>query len=107
VRVDYVYKNRFIWNIDKAKMNPGNHDGITFESAADSFDDPLYIEELDEENSVYEERYNRTVFVEGSYRTITVSHTLRDGLIRIFSARKANRRETKAYERNVEAYLGA
>jgi uncharacterized DUF497 family protein len=105
--VDFVYKNRFIWDVEKAAKNPNKHPGITFEAAADAFDDPLYVEELDIKNSIHEERYNRTVFAEGVFRTITVSHTLRDGLVRIFSARKANGREQKAYERNVESYLGA
>ena len=31
----------FVWNDDKAQLNPVKHDGITFQQAAEAFFDPL------------------------------------------------------------------
>jgi hypothetical protein len=33
----------FIWNVGKARINPVNHDGITFQQAAEAFFDPFLI----------------------------------------------------------------
>ena len=43
-------------------------------------------------------------FVKGAY--ITVSFTLRDNLIRIFSAREADYEEEGAYNENIRRYIG-
>jgi uncharacterized DUF497 family protein len=104
--MDFIYKNRFIWDTDKAETNPKKHPGITFEDAADAFDTPVYIEEYDKENSTEEDLYNKTLFAHGASQLITVSYTEREDLIRIFSARKVNARENKAYETYVTAYYG-
>jgi uncharacterized DUF497 family protein len=100
---DVVYKNRFIWNRLKAEANQRKY-GVTFEKAAEAFDDPFFIEEYDEENSVYEDRYNITSFLNGMY--ITVSFTFRDNLKRIFSAREADIEEEGAYDENIRRYIG-
>jgi uncharacterized DUF497 family protein len=31
----------FVWNDEKARINPINHDGVTFQQAAEVFFDPL------------------------------------------------------------------
>jgi uncharacterized protein len=33
----------FVWNIEKARINPINHNGITFQQAAEAFFDPLLV----------------------------------------------------------------
>lgn len=33
----------FSWDEEKARMNPINHDGITFQQAAEAFFDPFLI----------------------------------------------------------------
>lgn len=33
----------FVWDEEKARINPINHDGITFEQAAESFFDPFLV----------------------------------------------------------------
>ena len=100
---DVIYHGRFIWNRLKAEVNQRKH-GITFEKATEIFDDPFFIEEYDEENSEYEDRYNITGFVKDMY--VTVSFTLRDNLTRIFSARKADIEEEGAYDENIRRHIG-
>jgi uncharacterized DUF497 family protein len=53
---------------------------------------------------VNEDRYNIVGFVKGAY--MTVSFTLRDNLLRIFSAREADIDEEEAYDENVRRYIG-
>jgi hypothetical protein len=33
----------FVWNKEKARINPINHDGVTFQQAAEAFFDPLLL----------------------------------------------------------------
>jgi uncharacterized protein len=33
----------FVWNDGKAQVNPTNHDGITFQQAAEVFFDPFLV----------------------------------------------------------------
>ena len=100
---DVIYKGRFIWNRLKAEINRREHK-ITFEKATEAFDDPFFVEEYDEANSVNEDRYNITGFVKGMY--MTVSFTLRGNLTRIFSAREADSDEEEAYNENIRRYIG-
>jgi len=100
---DVIYKGRYIWNRLKAEINCRDYK-ITFEKATEVFDDPFFVEEYDEANSVNEDRYNITGFVKGMYTT--VSFTLRDNLTRIFSAREADGDEEEAYNENIRRYIG-
>ncbi|WP_223342376.1 MULTISPECIES: hypothetical protein [unclassified Synechocystis] len=34
---------QFIWNDEKARINPLKHDGITFEQAVEAFFDPMLV----------------------------------------------------------------
>jgi hypothetical protein len=45
---DIIYKGRFIWNRNKAEANERKHLGMTFEKGAETYDDPLAVEEYDE-----------------------------------------------------------
>jgi len=100
---DTIYKGRFIWNGLKAEANHRKH-GISFEEAIAVFDDPFFIEEYDEEHSENEDRYNIVGFVKGVH--IIVSFTLRDNLVRIFSAREADTEEAGAYDEHIRRYIG-
>ena len=35
---------KFVWNEEKARINPINHDGVTFQQAAEAFFDPFLVE---------------------------------------------------------------
>jgi uncharacterized DUF497 family protein len=63
------------------------------------------VEEYDEVNSGYEDRYNITGYLK-NWHYITVSFTIRDHLIRIYSAREADGEEEGAYDENVRNYFG-
>jgi len=101
---DVLYRGRFVWNRMKNVLNQRNH-RIAFENALEVFEDPFCIEEYDWENSDYEDRYNITGYLNG-WHYITVSFTMRDSLIRIFSAREADGEEEEAYDENVRDYVG-
>jgi uncharacterized DUF497 family protein len=92
---DVIYKGRFIWNRHKAEINRRDH-RLAFEKATEVFDDPFFVEEYDEVNSVNEDRYNITGFMNGMYTT--VSFTLRDNLTRIFSPEKQTVMKMKTLE---------
>jgi uncharacterized DUF497 family protein len=87
-----------------AEANERKHPGMTFEKGSAAYDDPLAIEEYDEGNSEYEDRYNRTGIVGDAY--ITVSFTIRNNLARIFSVREADNEEGRAYDEHVRRYTG-
>jgi uncharacterized protein len=44
MNVYFVLNNiTFIWDDEKARINPINHDGITFQQAAEAFFDPFLV----------------------------------------------------------------
>ena len=72
---------------------------ITFEEASTVFEDDNLIYKLDEKHSVNEERY-KIIGMSVYPRLLMVCHCIREGnTVRIISARKANKTETKEYER--------
>jgi uncharacterized DUF497 family protein len=95
-------KIRFEWSLTKAESNLRKH-RISFETARLVFSDPFAIVEQDRiENG--ELRRQALGIVEG-YLLVLVAHTERedgDGteVIRIISARRAEPKERKRYERN-------
>ena len=87
---------QFQWDEQKAARNQRKH-SVSFIEAVTVFRDPLALIFDDEEHS------------EEEYREIIIGHSLRHGLlvvsfsergdmIRIISARKANRKEREDYE---------
>ncbi|HKY44773.1 MAG TPA: BrnT family toxin [Pyrinomonadaceae bacterium] len=90
---------RFEWDPKKAETNLAKHD-VSFNEALTVFADPLARIFPDEEHSVGEVR---EIIIGHSVRRqlILVNFTGIDHLVRIFSARKATRRERKDYEENV------
>jgi uncharacterized protein len=86
----------FIWNIEKARLNPVNHDGITFQQAAEAFFDPFLILVDASRN---DEARDAVIGLDTRYNLLYVVHIEQEGdCIRIISARTATRQERKEYE---------
>ena len=94
---------RFEWDPTKAARNRRKH-GISFETALRAFADPLALSEP-ERIEDGEQRWQTLGLVEG-HVLLVVAHTLRDEeedgrhveVIRIISARAADRTERRRYE---------
>lgn len=89
-----MFDDGFEWDDAKAAENYKNH-GVTFERAKRAFADPFAIERLDDREQYGEERFNILGMVEG--RLLFVAFTLRNGTIRIISARGAEPHEKRKY----------
>jgi uncharacterized DUF497 family protein len=94
--VDYVFE----WNPDKARRNKKQH-GISFEQAIMVFKDPKAISIYDTEHSKGEDRWI-TLGLSVNHGLVVVCHTFQwisksVARIRIFSSRKATRRERQQY----------
>ena len=86
----------FEWDPRKAEGNILKHE-VSFEEAATVFGDPLSQTIPDPDHSVEEDRFI-TMGESERGRLLLVSHTDRDDVIRIISARKATRIERRLYE---------
>ena len=91
----------FEWDPVKARENLRKH-AISFERAAELFLDPLAVSVLDQEHSEAEERWV-TIGRDTHGRVLVLVHTFtevaaEEWKIRIISARKATKRETRQYE---------
>ena len=92
----------FEWDPHKARSNYRKH-GVRFEEAATIFRDPRALTIFDSEHSEYEDRWI-TMGISKTGRLLIVCHTFqeenRDSVsIRIFSSRKATRKESDLYGR--------
>jgi len=90
----------FEWDFQKAKSNFHKH-GISFEETATVFKDPNALSIFDDEHSIKEERWV-TLGISSSGKLLVVCHTFqelnaRTCVIRMFSSRKATKKETKQY----------
>jgi uncharacterized DUF497 family protein len=81
----------FEWDDAKAQSNLAKH-GITFEKATAVFRDPMALTFDDEDHSLDENR-EITIGCTSFTEVLVVNHVLRDGRIRIISARRASRAE--------------
>jgi|SRR5665213_2708572 len=94
---------RFVWDRTKAAINLRKH-AISFDIAVRVFADPFALTVLDE-NEGAEQRWQTLGLVEG-HLLLLVAHTTRDDeedgqpieVIRIISARAADRKERRRYE---------
>jgi uncharacterized DUF497 family protein len=92
----------FAWDTQKAIVNFMKH-GVPFEEAATIFSDPDGLDWEDVTHSTQEKRYKRLgVSTEG--KILIVVYTVRrltdaKETIRLISARRASRKERKAYSR--------
>jgi uncharacterized DUF497 family protein len=86
----------FIWNAQKAQTNPANHDGITFEQAAEVFFDPFFRITDAGRN---EEARDAAIGYDAQGKLLFVVHIeFNNEFIRIISARKASKEERKHYD---------
>lgn len=90
---------RFEWDPFKAKANEAKH-GVSFTEATSVFYDERAVEFYDDENSEWEDRF-LLLGISKKLRLIIVCHCYRvdDSVIRIISARKATKNESKHYRR--------
>jgi uncharacterized DUF497 family protein len=86
----------FEWDDPKAARNLAKH-GVSFHEAATVFGDPLAMTYYDPDHSQDEDRF-LTFGHSDAGHLLVVSHTDREDRVRIISARRATRRERKAYE---------
>lgn len=86
---------KYEWDEAKNAINIEKH-GVDFETAALIFDGPVLTFE-DIRHDYGEQRLNSIGSAAGIV-LLTVTHTDRQGTIRIISARPASRRERKRYE---------
>ena len=88
---------RFEWDPRKAKSNERKH-GVSFEEARSVFFDEQALL-LEDPQPLHEEERFILLGVSASIRLLVVVHALRErDVIRIISARKATRLETREYE---------
>jgi len=91
----------FEWNEQKGKENLKKH-GVSFEEAQTVFLDENAIRFFDPDHSGNEDRFIM-LGMSGKLRVLVVCHCYRekgnDTSIRIISARKADKRESKTYWR--------
>ena len=86
----------FEWDSEKRWSNLAKH-GVDFLEAATVFGDPLSLTAPDPDHSAGEHRYV-TMGMSHLQRILVVAHTEDHDRLRIISARRATRREKRAYE---------
>jgi len=91
---------KYEWNEEKNRLNQEKH-GISFEEAKEVFDDALQISKLDKRFNYFEERWI-TIGSTSKYKILVVANLFfgdkGEEIIRIISARKANKQERASYE---------
>ena len=92
---------KFEWDPKKATFNLSKH-GVSFEATLTVFGDPLARIFDDEDHSIEEQR-EIIIGHSAKERLLVVCFTAQGESVRIFSARKATRRERKDYEENVKS----
>ena len=85
----------FVWNGDKARINPKNHDGITFQQATEAFFDPFLVVVDASRN---DEARDAVIGLDRRWNLLYVVYTEHEDIIRIISARKATRKEREYYD---------
>lgn len=84
------------WDPRKADHNLRKH-GVSFDEALTVFMDPLAVTFDDPDHSCGEHR-SITIGLSASRRILFIAHAERDERIRMISARRATRREARAYQ---------
>ena len=93
-------QQQFEWDPIKNRTNIAKH-GIRFRTAAQIFDEPL----LEEEDTRQDYDETRIIALGRSEAGILrVVYTRRNSVIRIISARKANKHERAAYIREIHSF---
>ena len=84
----------FEWDENKNVLNQINH-RVSFEEAILAFSDPNNFERYDQAHSLAEDRW--LLYGISGLDILIVSFTEKDGIIRIISARKAEKKEEEEY----------
>ena len=92
---------RFEWDPEKAAANLTRH-GFSFEEALTVFSDPL-ARIFDDEDHSNEEGREIIIGHSAKQRLLLVCFTGRETAIRLFSARRATKRERQDYEENISS----
>jgi uncharacterized protein len=97
-----LFQYHFSWDPSKARQNVRKH-GVTFDRAATIFQDPEALSEFDAGHSQREDRWI-TLGMDGAGTLLVACHTYEEtsemsAKIRIISARKPTRSETRDYRR--------
>jgi uncharacterized protein len=97
-----AFQFHFEWDPSKARQNARKH-RVTFERGATVFLDPNALSLFDEQHSEEEERWI-TSGLDQTGALLVISHTYREeaensARVRLISARKATKNETKQYQR--------
>ena len=87
----------FDWNTPKCARNIAER-GIDFADVLVGFADPMKKVARDDRKDYGEQRFNMLARVEG--RVFHIAYTVRGEITWIISARKANKREQRRYEKN-------
>ncbi|PST47675.1 hypothetical protein COO72_11815 [Bifidobacterium callitrichos] len=95
---------RFDWDDTKAEINLAKH-GVSFSEASTVFSDPFARVIDDPEHSSFEEDRFIIMGISAKARLLVVCHCYREqqGIIRIISARKATKNESRQYGRFYDA----
>lgn len=98
---------KFEWDINKAALNIRNHDGIDFDDAEETFYDEFALDEYDAAHSeLGEQRFNRIGLARKGI--LFVVYAVRGGgeneVIRIISARHAEKAEEESYRLSRKGY---
>ena len=92
---------RFEWSLSKAQTNQSKH-GVSFDEAKSIFYDEFAVQFFDNNNSLEEDRFLMLGMSDQS-KLLLVCHCIREEeTIRIISARKATKNESKLYPRGVQ-----
>jgi len=91
----WLHKMEFEWDEEKDAENQKKHK-ISFAEAALIFQGPILTSIDDKED--YDEIRELSIGLIGSVAVIVVSHTDRDDVTRIISARKAEKPERRKYD---------
>jgi uncharacterized DUF497 family protein len=86
----------FEWDEVKAKANLRKH-RVSFEEGKTIFNDPFLFTFPNDKHSAREERYIN-IGLSANGRVLILTHTERQGKIRIISCRRATPRERRFYE---------
>ena len=87
---------KFEWNTEKANRNQRKQ-GISFSEALTVFKDSLSLTYPDVDHSTDEDRF-LIIGLSSSGNVLVISHTFRNDILRIISARKATKNERSFYE---------
>jgi len=90
IRINY----RFEWDEEKNAINKSKH-GVSFEEAKYIFNDPNTVEIYDCQHNMTEDRWK--IIGMNGWGLLTVICTENNKIIRIISARKADKKEEEVY----------